>query len=116
MRRLLLTGFAYLLLSASAGAQGVVLHGGSLARIERPASIAFEGGANEWEAFLSVDGGHYYAIRITPHLDADVRSFVWRVPNVVSRNPRILIRVGDERSERAIELPGAFTIVPDLLH
>src|SRR6185295_17959716 len=29
----------------------------------------------EWEAFLSIDGGAHYAIRLTPHLDRDLRRF-----------------------------------------
>jgi len=116
MRRVVLALIAAAFLCATAGAQSVVLDGGSFVRFERPASITFDGGADEWEAFLSLDGGNYYAVRITPHLDADVRSFVWRVPNVASRDARILIRVGDEHRERAIELQSTFTIVPDPLH
>src|SRR5215471_18068604 len=34
----------------------------------------------EWEAFLSVDGGRTYPIRITPHLDASIHAFPWNVP------------------------------------
>jgi hypothetical protein len=68
--------------------------------------------AEEWEAFLSVDGGRYYAVRITPHLDVQIRSFRWRVPNVAASKARILIRVGDERDEQIIRLPQSFMIVP----
>ncbi len=66
----------------------------------------------EWEAFLSLDGGKYYGTRITPHLDAGRRSFAWRVPNVASSKARILIRIGDERDERVLEFAQTFTIVP----
>src|SRR6202035_3016360 len=65
----------------------------------------------EWEAFLSVDGGATYAFRITPHLDQDLRRFTWTVPSLPSRDARILLRFGDERREMAYELPQRFTIV-----
>lgn len=66
--------------------------------------------AEEWEAFLSVDGGQYYAARITPHLDLDVRTFQFCVPNIASDDVRILIRVGDERRETIVEIPQRFSI------
>jgi hypothetical protein len=59
----------------------------------------------EWEAFLSVDGGRYYATRITPHLDIGIREFEWRVPNVASNDVRLLIRIGDEREEKSVDVP-----------
>src|SRR4051795_4705942 len=34
--------------------------------------------AEEWEAFLSLDGGRTYPIRITPHLDLDLHRVQWR--------------------------------------
>ena len=64
----------------------------------------------EWEAFLSVDGGKYYATRITPHLDASVRRFAFTVPNVTTSDARILLRFGDERRETEVELPQRFAI------
>lgn len=87
-----------------------VLQGGSLATITWTATGPLPEGAEEWEAFLSVDGGRYYADRITPHLDIDIRSFQWRVPNVSSKEVRLLIRVGDERSESVFELEPRFSI------
>src|SRR5205085_5893160 len=69
--------------------------------------------AEEWEAFLSLDGGHYYAFRITPHLDVERRQFTWIVPNVDTTNARILVRAGDERHETLFELPATFAIVRD---
>jgi hypothetical protein len=68
--------------------------------------------AEEWEAFLSVDGGAYYAVRITPHLDTRTRTFRWHVPNVAASQARLLLRVGNERDEQIIEFPQSFTIVP----
>ena len=67
--------------------------------------------AEEWEAFLSVDGGAYYAVRVTPHLDLKIRTFQFVVPNVASASVRILMRVGDERNEKIIEFPQTFSIV-----
>lgn len=65
----------------------------------------------EWEAFLSLDGGKSYSIRITPHLDSDLRRTLWEVPALPSPDVRLLLRFGDERRETVIELPQRFTIV-----
>lgn len=65
----------------------------------------------EWEAFLSLDGGRTYTARITPHLDADLRRFRWQVPGMAANDARILLRFGDERRETAVALPQRFTIV-----
>jgi hypothetical protein len=59
----------------------------------------------EWEAFLSVDGGRTYPYRITPHLDSDVATFHFPVPEVVSEDVRVLIRMGNERREVGFEMP-----------
>jgi hypothetical protein len=72
---------------------GDVLHGGGFATIQWSAD-ALPPHAEEWEAFLSIDGGKYYAFRIT-------------------RNARILIRTGDEKRETLFEIPERFTIVRD---
>lgn len=74
---------------------------------------AMPAGAEEWEAFLSVDGGAHYAVRITPHLDASIRSYRFRVPNVAARDARILLRTGDEVHERIVRVPRSFAIEPD---
>src|SRR5437763_1902966 len=87
-----------------------VLHGGRDALIGVDALPA---GAEEWEAFLSVDGGAHYAVRITPHLDASIRSYRFRVPNVATRDARILLRTGDELHERIVMVPRSFTIEAD---
>jgi hypothetical protein len=87
-----------------------VLEGGSETVIEWSAS-SLPAHAEEWEAFLSLDGGKYYAVRITPHLDARLRSFRWRVPNLAASNARILIRVGDERDEEVIAFAQTFRLV-----
>jgi hypothetical protein len=91
-------------------ATGATLTGGSTATIAWSAtSLGSE--VEEWEAFLSVDGGRYYGARITPHLDVSIREFRWTVPNVSSREARILLRFGNEENERVIELPVSLTIV-----
>ncbi len=92
---------------------GAVLDGGR-ETVLRWTATSLPEHVEEWEAFLSLDGGRYYAVRITPHLDAGRRSFRWRVPNVAASNARILIRIGDERAEEAIEFPQTFTIVPNV--
>ncbi|MEO8379203.1 MAG: hypothetical protein ABI779_06025 [Acidobacteriota bacterium] len=86
-------------------AQNAVLQGGSLATITWTPDAPLPAGVEEWEAFLSVDGGHYYATRITPHLDIELRTFEWRVPNVSSDSVKLLLRMGDERDEQIVELP-----------
>jgi hypothetical protein len=100
-------------LRVTAPADGEVLRGGSLATISWRATAALPPDVVEWEAFLSVDGGGYYSTRITPHLDIDIRSFEWRVPNVSSNDVRLLIRIGDEREEKSVDVPLRFSIVAD---
>src|SRR5213078_5250079 len=109
MRRTLLL---IALLFAPALHAGTVLRGGSFATIEWSATV-LPADAEEWEAFLSLDGGTYYAFRITPHLDIARRQFAWLVPNVDTKNARILVRTGDERRETLHELPARFEIVHD---
>jgi hypothetical protein len=96
----------------SAPAAGAVLAGGSTAELAWEPGPGFErlAGAHEWEAFLSVDGGKTYAFRLTPHLDLDVRRFRWEVPRFPTEDARLLLRVGDEESETAIQLPLRFAI------
>lgn len=100
-------------LTVTAPADGEVLRGGSVARIAWTAVTPLPRGVVEWEAFLSVDGGRYYAARVTPHLDIDIRSFEWVVPNVSSNDVRLLIRVGDEREEQSFDVPLRLSIVAD---
>ncbi len=70
-------------------------------------------GVEEWEAFLSLDGGKTYPVRITPHLDQDLRRVRWRVPGLPTADARLLLRLGDEQHrETAFELPHRFSIAP----
>jgi hypothetical protein len=93
-----------------------VLDGGAVADVAWEANGALPARVDEWEAFLSVDGGRHYTTRITPHLDACVRRFRFTVPNVSSSDARILLRLGDEQHERIVRLPQSFVIVADLTH
>ena len=116
MRRFLIA--ALLLTAAAASAEplrliapadGDVLRGGHFAPLAWNAE-RLSPDAEEWEAFLSVDGGRFYAVRLTPHLNIGVRRFDVLVPNVDSDDVRILIRTGNERNETIINLPGRLHI------
>jgi hypothetical protein len=69
-------------------------------------------GAREWEAFLSLDGGRSYPLRVTPHLSTEVRAFSWPIPWVLAENARVRIRFGDGSSEREYDVPGEWDLVP----
>lgn len=94
-------------------ANGAVLRGGETATITWKATGPLRKGVVEWEAFLSVDGGRYFSTRITPHLDIDIRTFEWRVPNVSSNDVRLLLRVGDEIEETSVDVPLRFSILAE---
>jgi len=95
-----------------APAAGTTLRGGSLAEL-RWSAAQLPPAAEEWEAFLSIDGGKYYAFRVTPHLDVELRRFTFAVPNVDTGNARILIRTGNEVHEMHFETAGTFSIRRD---
>jgi hypothetical protein len=95
-----------------APANGATLRGGSQAELHWDAARLPED-AEEWEAFLSVDGGRYYGFRVTPHLDIELRRFTFLVPNFETRDARILIRTGDEEEETEFESGVSFSIVRD---
>lgn len=69
-------------------------------------------GVHEWEAFLSVDGGRTWAFRITAHVDLARQQIAWKVPDIVSDDVRLLLRVGDERIEHEQLIAGRFAIAP----
>jgi hypothetical protein len=94
--------------------EGMVLAAGSTATLEwaPTADLVRQAGWEEWEAFLSLDGGATYAIRITPHLDRDLRRIRFQVPGFPTRDARLLLRFGDERREALYELPQRFSILP----
>ena len=75
----------------------------------------------EWEAFLSLDGGRTYPLRITPHLDRSIHRFSWTVPDLPGATITLMLRFGDERDERAFvfrqraQIRGATGILARLL-
>ena len=89
-----------------APADGAALRGGSRAEL-RWSAAELPPAAEEWEAFLSVDGGRYYGW--ISRLDIDLRSFTFGVPNVAQDGCRILIRHGEERN--GVDLGCSFSIV-----
>ncbi|MEA2572659.1 MAG: hypothetical protein QOI24_4660 [Acidobacteriota bacterium] len=95
-----------------APANNTTLRGGSFAEL-RWSATQLPPHTEEWEAFLSIDGGRYYAFRVTPHLDIKLRRFTFAVPNVSTHDARILIRTGDEEQETHFEPPGSFSIERD---
>ena len=92
-----------------APADGAELVAGSVAVVEWEEAPP---GAEEWEAFLSLDGGETYPLRITPHLNLSIRRFAFQVPPLPTRSARVLLRFGDERREEVeVETPQRFSIV-----
>jgi len=75
------------------------------------AALADERWIEEWEAFLSLDAGRRYTVRLTPHLDLAKRSFSIRLPDIPTREARLMFRMGNERRELEIELPWTFEII-----
>jgi hypothetical protein len=91
---------------------GTALAAGSTAALEWAPAGKFGAEVEEWEAFLSVDGGKTYPVRITPHLDQDLRRVTWQVPSTPTPDARLLLRFGDEGEEEvSVELPHRFSIV-----
>ncbi len=91
---------------------GATLAAGSTAELEWTPGERFAElqQVQEWEAFLSLDGGATYPVRITPHLDQDLRRIRFQVPPLPARDVRVLLRFGDETRETAVELPERFAI------
>lgn len=72
--------------------------------------IEHHSGFEEWEAFLSLDDGASYSVRLTPHLDLGRRSFSATLPPFATQRARLLLRFGDEEEELEFEVPGVFEI------
>src|SRR5262245_51416728 len=87
---------------------GATLLAGATAELEWESELPAR--VTEWEAFLSFDGGETYPVRITPHLDRDLRRVRWQVPGIPTADARLLLRFGDERRETYRELPQRFSI------
>jgi hypothetical protein len=68
------------------------------------------GPIEEWEVFLSLDGGVTYPIRLTPHLDARHTEVLIEWPRIASDDARLMLRVGIERRELAVAWPQRFRL------
>jgi hypothetical protein len=103
------TGAAVELVAPQADA---TLAAGSMAELEWAPGEGFSHlqDVEEWEAFLSLDGGATFPLRITPHLDQDLRRIRFQVPPFATPDACILLRFGDERRETAVEPPARFAI------
>lgn len=66
----------------------------------------------EWEAFLSFDGGATFTVRLTPHLDFARRQVRVRVPEIASPRAQLMLRVGDEVVEHEVATRVELEIVP----
>jgi hypothetical protein len=66
----------------------------------------------EWEAFLSLDGGATWSYRLTPHLDRSRSRVEIELPPVPTRRARLLLRFGDETRETEWLVPGEIEILP----
>jgi len=91
---------------ASPAARSVVSPGETV----RIAIAGAPAGAQEWEAFLSLDGGRSYPLRVTPHLPIGEPSFPWMVPSLPSGDARVKIRFGVGGAEREFVLGESFSI------
>ena len=69
-------------------------------------------GASEWEAFVSLDGGRTFPLRVTPHLPIAEASFRWTVPAVPSSEVRVKARFGVRGVEQEFVFAGTFSIAP----
>jgi hypothetical protein len=94
-------------------APAATLTAGSTATITWDAAD-IPGNFDEWEAFLSLDSGRTYPLRITPHLDLAIRTFTWTVPNLPGSEGSILLRFGDEREEQRVAYRERFRITGSL--
>ncbi|MFI5180360.1 MAG: hypothetical protein ACHQPI_03105 [Thermoanaerobaculia bacterium] len=67
---------------------------------------SFPDDVEEMEILLSIDGGRYFPLRLTPRIDPRTGSFGWVVPRVATRAARLRIRFGRDGRETEGE-PGA---------
>ncbi|MEZ5332089.1 MAG: hypothetical protein R2991_08550 [Thermoanaerobaculia bacterium] len=93
-------------------AAGEVLPAGGTVWIEWAPAAGFEeiGWVDEWEAFLSLDGGATFPVRLTPHVDLDRRGVAATLPLLAGDDARLVLRFGDEGRE-VVAAEGAFSVV-----
>jgi hypothetical protein len=70
-------------------------------------------GVEEMELLLSLDGGRHFGVRLTPDLDADRRSYAWRVPPFASGDARLAVRVNLDGREVLAGVSDPFRIAAD---
>jgi hypothetical protein len=70
---------------------GATLHGGELVEIRWS---GIPPAADEVELLLSLDGGRHFSLRLTEELDAQSRSFLWRVPSLIADGAALMLRMG----------------------
>ncbi|HEX7419104.1 MAG TPA: hypothetical protein VF505_04420 [Thermoanaerobaculia bacterium] len=90
-------------------AVGTRVVAGSTAFIDWDAA-ATPANVDEWEAFISIDGGRTVLSRVTPHLDATIHRFRLTVPDLPGADVTLLLRFGDERDERRFVFPSRMRI------
>jgi hypothetical protein len=93
-----------------APAPGTALVAGGQVAVEWRSAEGAPPRFEEWEVFLSLDGGATWPFRLTQHLDATRRRALVELPPFPTGDARFLFRFGDEREERELELPHAFAI------
>jgi hypothetical protein len=86
---------------------GAFIAPGRVARIEIGGAPS---GAEEWEAFVSLDGGRTYPLRVTPHLPIAERTFDWTVPALAPGALRVRVRFGTRGIEREFILEDGFEV------
>lgn len=79
------------------GLAGRVVHAGEAIDLRWSAAD----GVRELEILLSEDGGRHYRLAVSPSLDPGAQHFTWIVPELESREVRLLIRYN--RNGREIE-------------
>jgi hypothetical protein len=73
-----------------------------------------DGGSEEGELVLSLDGGLTFPIRLTPEMSACSGSFRWRVPDLATSRARVALRTGsgeESEDEQVTLVSDEFTIV-----
>lgn len=77
---------------------------------------SFPDDVEELELLLSIDGGRYFPLRLTPQIDPRSGSFTWVVPRVAAQAAQLRIRFGQDGEEIEGEPGAPFSIsVPPLL-
>lgn len=95
-----------------APAAGATLPAGGRAWVEWRAAPGAVPAFEEWEAFLSLDGGRSWPYRLTPHLDRARARFEVELPPVPAPRALLLLRFGNEREEAELAPPVELALAP----